>query len=162
MKEIPLTQGMVAQVDDTDYEWLSRWSWYAHKNGRNFYAICNVKRAEGITSQYMHRLILNVPEGVETDHRDCNGLNNQRANLRLCTHQENLRNQKPGGRGFSPFKGVTWSKEAGKWQARIKVNNVARHLGFFKKDSEAAKAYNKVATELFGEFAKLNIISRKE
>src|ERR1043165_2122866 len=86
-REIPLTQGYVALVDDCDYEWLSQWKWCAHvaKGGRTAYAF----RAKGIA---MHRVIMNAPEGMDVDHRDHNGLNNTRANLRICTHAENQRN----------------------------------------------------------------------
>ena len=96
MKEIKLTQGKVALVDDEDFKWLSYFKWFAHKYSNNrhrviaYYKVARRKYA----SLYMHRLIMNAPDGLEIDHIDHNPLNNQKSNLRLVTHTENCLNRK--------------------------------------------------------------------
>jgi hypothetical protein len=160
MKEIELTQGKVALVDDEDYGWLNQWKWFADKNKNTFYARRQGKTNNGKQSAIrMHRLILNATnKETEVDHYDMNGLNNQRYNIRLCTGQQNRMNQKSRQGTSSKFKGVAWNKARKKWHARIGFNGEKKHLGLFISETEAALAYNKAATELFGEFARLNII----
>jgi hypothetical protein len=104
----------------------------------------------------MHRFLLNAPAGVLVDHRDCNGLNNRKANLRLCTNKENTRNSRPYLKGSSRFKGVCWGKKAKKYIAQITVDGKRYLLGYFHDEIEAAVVYDIKAMELFGEFAYLN------
>ncbi len=99
----------------------------------------------------MHRLIMGCREKV--DHRDNDGLNNQRYNLRKSTDQQNCANRQKT-RGSSQFKGVVRDRNA--WQAYIKVNGVKKNLGRFKDEFDAAQAYNFAALEAFGEFARMN------
>lgn len=153
-KEIVLTRGKVALVDDEDYEMLvalgSRW---CVSDGYAF------NRAHG----RMHRFLLNAPAGVMVDHRNGDKLDNRRENLRLCDNSKNQANRKVS-RGMSPFKGVTWQKRVhggGYWKAQIVVNGVLHYLGSFRTDLDAAAAYNVAAKKHFGEFAHLNDLSLK-
>lgn len=160
MKEIPLTRGKVALVDDADFEGLSRFKWYAHKGTRTWYAHRNRQLNAGKqTTVLMHRQILGAVPGKEVDHRDGNGLNNQRCNLRLCEHAENGHNRcrKMAG-GSSRYKGVSWNKRLGKWRADISVNWCQKYLGLFSDEGDAARAYNAAAVQFYGEFAALNVI----
>ncbi|MEA3222695.1 MAG: HNH endonuclease [Thermodesulfobacteriota bacterium] len=162
MKEIVLTTpGKVALVDDEDYDWLNHWKWFANKCGPYFYAsrhtpMVNLVRGEVVR---MHRAIMQPLGGMRVDHVDMNTLNNQRSNLRICTHQENLRNRKSAKGSTSCFKGVCWDKSRKKWFASIK-EDVGKQLNLGRFDSElaAAQAYNQKATELFGDFARMNEI----
>lgn len=150
MKEIPLSKGKVTLVDDEDFDWLSQWNWYVSGRERELYA----KGWVNGSSVIMHRLIMNTPDGLEVDHRDHNGLNNQRANLRNCTHTENARNRVACGK--TGYLGVSVCN--GHIVAHIFINKKETYLGTFKTYEEAALVYNKVALEYRGEFASLNII----
>lgn len=157
MKLIPLTKGHFAQVDDEDYDNLMQWKWRIDGSGYASRIITvgyfNGKRKQRGVS--MHRLINQTPDGVSTDHRDGNKLNNQKYNLRDATCSQNFMN-KPSCRGQSRFKGV--SPHRGKWRSTIKINEKQAFLGCFNSETEAARAYNAAAIEHFGEFASLNII----
>jgi len=89
------------------------------------------------------------------DHIDGNGLNNTRANLRICTYQQNVCNCKSRG-GDSKYKGISWDKRSKKWRAKIRYNSKDKHLGVFEDEIEAAREYDREAAKLFGEFAYLN------
>jgi len=154
-KLIPLTQGKFAIVDPEDYDELSRYKWTAAKSPNTFYAVRSVRRRQ----IRMHRLITDAPKGLVVDHRNHNGLDNRKQNLRLCTRPENARNQRPQTNRSSKYKGVCWHKNQKKWLARVYSNGVTYHLGSFKSEIAAAKAYDKKAKELFGEYACLNFPS---
>lgn len=159
-KEIALTRGMFAIVDDSDYEWLMQWKWYAIKPRKTWYAARKQTQGPRVQNMiYMHRVILNAPSGKMVDHCDGNGLNNARSNIRLCSNAENHYNQFPVSGKSSKYKGVCWNKRRGKWNAVITANGIARHLGVFEQEADAAVAYNKAALELHGEFARLNRVS---
>jgi hypothetical protein len=152
MKQIPLTQGKFTLVDDIDFEWLNQWKWYAIKDRNTFYAV-RMERSENKRKViWMHREILGVLAGFETDHKNHNGLDNQRINLRSCTRAENQHNRFMQKNNISGFKGVSWSNRAKKWWAQIKFNRRVIHLGFFISKLEAAKAYDNAAKKYFGEF----------
>lgn len=160
MIEIPLTRGKVAWIDDEDWELVSQYKWFARTAGSGiFYANTSLPRNLGNQRcLIMHRLIMNAQPGQIIDHRDGNGLNNQKENLRFCTQMENLQN-KHVGYGTSKYKGVAWYKAYSKWCAEITHNKKRISLGYFDTEEEAALAYNKAALELFGEFASLNFIT---
>ena len=156
MQKIPLTQGMVALVDDEDFEYLHKYKWCLSYGFKTDYAKRGMfKDGKHITLR-MHRIILNAPLGIEVDHINGNGLDNRRCNLRLCTTKQNRQNRKLLAHNTSGFIGVSYRKDNKKWQASIYMNNKQKHLGFFSIKENAAFAYNKVAHEIRGEFAQLN------
>jgi hypothetical protein len=154
MKEIPLTQGKVALVDDADYEWLGKMKWYAFRNGKGRIYYAARKKLGRVV--FMHRDIMGVAGKIEIDHRDSNGLNNQRHNLRVCTHSENMKNIKKYKPSTSGYKGVNFDKKVGRFRARIRVNLKLISLGYFDDPAEAARVYDKAARQYFGEFANTN------
>lgn len=149
MKTIELSQGRFAQVDDCDHEWLSQWKWLFTNTG------CYAIRYEGRKLVLMHREINKTPAGLTTDHKDGNGLNNQRNNLRTATHSENMRNRKVKD---GKLKGIYFKKDRGKYAAQLRVNKTKKHLGYYDNPIDAAKAYNLAAIKYHGEFARLNTL----
>ena len=158
MKQIQLTRGKFALVDDEDYDSLismGKWTYqrcgYAvkFKNLGKF----NGKQKNKMIS--MHRVINRTPEGIGTDHIDGNKLNNQRFNLRTATSSQNNAN-KPVKKHTSIYKGVHWFRKA--WKATIRTKSGRVHLGYFKNEHEAAIAYNNAAIEHHGAFAWINKI----
>lgn len=156
-KEIPLTQGKLAIVDEADFEWISRWKWAYFKGNRSKeYA---VRREYGRKNLiFMHKQILGIDAGTEGDHIDGNGLNNQRNNLREATHHQNCYNTKKRKNSLSKYKGVSWNVQNQKWLVRIMVNQKTIYLGYFLDENKAALKYNEAALKYFGNFAKLNQI----
>lgn len=156
MKLIPLTQGKFAQVDDYWYDYLMQWSWYAHKSVGN--CTSYVRRNITINTNkqktiFMHNVIMNTPEDQEVDHVDHNGLNCLEENMRNCTHKQNQMNHISVGK--SAYLGVSYHK-GNLIRATIKFNGKYKHLGYFKTEELAARAYDAKVKELFGEYANLN------
>ncbi len=162
MKEIGLTQGKVALVDDLLCAYLLQFPWYAFKNGHHWYALCKFKENGRWRNLYMHRVILGVGEGVHVDHWDGNGLNNTRLNLRVATKsQNNWNSNKRQNSTSSQYKGVHWDRSSGKWLAQIRQYSERMYLGAFEIEGDAAMAYNRAAIERFGEFARLNLVEER-
>lgn len=163
MKEIELTQGKVALVDDADYDWLNQWKWYAAYNrGSKFSA----QRTIGSSANgnkgcvHMHRLIAGIIDrSMQVDHIDGNPLNNQRINLRVCTNNENQYNKPPRPNRSSKYKGVWFDKARGKWACAITHNKQRTPIGRFVSETAAALAYNEAAKRHHGEFAWLNSVT---
>lgn len=155
MKEIPLTRGKTALVDDDDYEELSQHKWYAMTSRGLWYA---VRRIGNNSSVLMHRIILGVPTGVLTDHRDGNGLNNQKYNLRRADHSLNALNRSSQANNTTGFKGVNLRTGGRRkpYRATIQIGGKFTYIGSYVTAEEAAHAYDAVARELHGEFACLN------
>jgi hypothetical protein len=151
MKEIPLTMGKVAIVDDEDYEWLMQWKWYCTTRG---YATRGWDG--GAVHILMHREIAKTPDGMETDHINHNRLDNRKSNLRNCTPTQNKMNKGFDSRNTSGYKGVSWNKSAKKWFAYIRFNKQRVNIGVFEDIVEAAHAYDAAARKYHGEFAYLN------
>lgn len=158
MKEIALTKGYVALVDESDFDWLSSFKWSAcvsrSVDGKKTYVYA---ARFGRPKVKMHRQIAGFPDGVLVDHRDGNCLNNQRHNIRTATRSQNMQNsEKKRQRGVtSRFKGVN-KDHRGLYVANIQRDGKLEYLGSFKKEFDAAQAYNFAAVEYFGEFARLN------
>ena len=163
---IPLTQGKYAIVDIEDYKWLMRWKWCARREKNIFYAARHERFFGGKKKRrrtiFMHRMILNTPKGLQSDHENHNGIDNRKCNLRTCNAGENCRNRLPSRRGTSWYKGVYFKKVLGKFGAQIMLNGKTIHLGYYKSEIEAAKAYDAKAIELFGEFACLNFAEKEK
>ena len=154
MREIKLSQGKVALLDDDDYEYLSQWKWYASKGTDTFYAKRTIN-AKGRVLR-MHRVLMNAKKGVIIDHRDRNGLNNQRYNLRKCSSSQNCCNRHPRNNVSSIYKGVSYCNTRNMWVARINKTHKSRHLGYFDTQLEAVIIYNIAARKYHGEFANPN------
>lgn len=160
MKIIPLSgnvaAGRVALVDDEDYALVSQYRWHVYEKqrpGRNSgpYVQASIKRDDGRhTTIRMHCLIIGR-SGI--DHRNGNGLDNQRANLRSATSPQNAANQfqKAG-----TYKGVSWKSRLDKWQAHIRIDGHLQYLGVYAVEEDAARAYDATALAAWGEFARLN------
>jgi hypothetical protein len=159
-KEIILTQGKVAIVDDEDFDYLNQWKWYASKDRYKFYAVRNITISKGKQKSIsMHRLISNnINTKMHTDHLNGNGLDNRKINLRICTHSQNLMNSKLRKDSTSGFKGVTYCKRNNKYASVIKLNRKLIWLGYFIDPIDAARAYNDAALKYHGEFAHINKI----
>jgi hypothetical protein len=142
---------LLAIIDVADYEWLRKYTWRATGTSAGHYAYCTIRGRQVL----MHRLIMNPPPGMVVDHINGNKQDNRRSNLRVCTQAENLRNSRKH-HGTSRFKGVSWYSKLRKWEAKICRNGETTHLGWFKDEVEAAKAYDRAAVRLFGQFTRLN------
>lgn len=161
MKEIPLSRGFVAVVDDHWYDILTAngKTWYEHEG----YAV-RKDRVPGEANKWtvyrMHRVVAKCddPEMI-VDHINGDKLCNLEENLRIATKTENNRNVKKTWESSSQYKGVTYSPKADKpWVAQIGYGNKRVYLGAFYTEEQAAHIYNLAARELYGEFADLNQI----
>jgi hypothetical protein len=157
-QHIPLGQGAFALVDDADYDQLKRFEWWLSKAG---YAVGFVPLDGKFRLTYMHRLILNAGPQHLVDHINRNPLDNQRANLRLATAQQNGQNKRISGLSHTGLKGVGWHRRRCRYHARIQFQGIRYHLGFFDDAQEAAQAYDSAARTLFGEFALCNYPDEK-
>jgi hypothetical protein len=145
---IPLSKGAVALVDEADSHLVSHMAWHLGSTG---YALHSVSAVQKVA---MHTLIMG---STGVDHINRNKLDNRRNNLRIATRTQNEAN-KPGRAGSSKFKGV--HAKSGKWAAQIGHGGKKIHIGLFPTEITAAYAYNKKASELFGEFAYLNEVKQ--
>ena len=152
-KQIPLTRGQFAIVDDEDFEWMSKFKWHCQpkSNGR-LYARTGTKKV------YMHRVLLNASPDVYVDHIDGNGLNNTRANLRLCTREENQHNTPIRSDSTTGYKGVSFDKRRNRFSVEINKDKKRIRIGNFENVLDAARAYNEAAIKYHGQFARLNEI----
>ncbi len=142
-------------IDDEDLEKVSKFRWYLHRNG---YAVRNRSNLETSTKipLKMHRLILNTPTNLTTDHINHNKLDNRKKNLRICTRIQNNFNRKRKSNNTSGLKGVHFSKVTGKWMARVGANGIRHYLGVFETKEEAFEAYKVAAQKYHGEFVNLS------
>ena len=161
LKEIPLTQGYTALVDDDDYGHVAAFKWTLMRGPRTNYAYRALVTNGVRETIYMHRVIMGAGPGEVVDHRNWNGLHNWRDNLRLCTRQQNGRYRKAAaetdGR-TSQYLGVSMNSKSGRWYAFIQLGDRrSRFLGSFERETDAAMAYDVAAVEHFGEFAHINL-----
>jgi hypothetical protein len=149
--------GETILVDDADLALVQSWKWHIHRTGLKRYARGypgGIRRSEARLT-YMHRMLLSADRGDEVDHRDGNGLNNERGNLRLCTRAQNNANRSTVMSVTSQFKGVHFEAWSGKWRAEIQHERRRFKLGRFATEEEALAAYMAKAKEFFGEFARM-------
>ena len=151
MKQIPLTNGLAALVDDADFEMLSAYTWTHFKSRAVFYAAAWVNHRPLL----MHVKLLGKQAGKMIDHRNRNTLDNQRHNLRFSTQRQNSFNTPPRVTNKTGFKGVQIGRHGG-FIASIKDGHRCVYLGRFDDPIEAAKAYNAAALKLEPDFAYLN------
>lgn len=151
---VPLTQGKEAVIDAADAERVLAHKWHAFWTGRRWYAARSIGTSRQRQYVYMHRFILDTPTGLWTDHKDGDGLNNRRSNLRDATPQQNCANSAGRLPGASGYRGVF--RKRAKWGARIGHNGRTIHLGTFADPEDAARAYDEAARQLHGEFAVTN------
>ena len=168
-REVPLTRGYVAIVDADDYEKVAAFSWQAKiDRSKHDGSIIRVY-AHGRVGQYangkpmmakMHRVILGLTDSrIDCDHKNHDGLDNRRENLRVCTRSQNNHNRRPKR---WKFKGVSPTYGGKRWRATIRANGKQMHLGAFRTIEEAAAAYDKAALRYFGEFAQTNGFYKKK
>jgi hypothetical protein len=149
-------------VDDEDYEKLSRYKWTVTDRGDVNYASRSATREERANGYpncvLMHRQILEIiwKPTILVDHRNTDGLDNRKENLRIATQSQNGANTKKRTGCSSKYKGVYWNLQQKKWTSGINYKGKRYYLGHFISEEEAATAYNKKAVELFGEFARIN------
>jgi len=151
MKQISLTRGLVALVDDGDYEWLSKWSWYADKSHKNKWRAA--RKPDKII--YMHRVITEAAPKEIVDHIDGDPLNNQRKNLRIASKSQNSANS-TSRKGTSVYKGVSRHQRGNCWRVTLTCNGKQKYIGHFQSEVDAAHAYDAAAKKIFGEFSRLN------
>jgi hypothetical protein len=163
VKQIQLTQGQVALVDDDDFDRLSKFKWHAwwNKHTRSFYARRGVY--DSTTGQTrvirMNREVLDARPDELVDHRNHDTLDNRKENLRPCNKSQNGANRRGlQSNNTSGYQGVTRYARDGRWRAQLKINNKMLHLGYFSSKHEAARAYNEAAIKYHGDFARLNKI----
>lgn len=147
----------ICKIDDEDFAWASQWKWTPFKSGKKLYVHRRDSRAKKMV--LMHRELAKPAPDQEVDHVNGDSLDNQKGNLRRCTHTENVRNVAKYGVGLtSKFKGVGFYPHKNKYRARISFNNKSRLLGYFDTEIEAALAYNRAAVELHKDYAVLNVV----
>ena len=151
---VPLSRGHEAIVDTSDLHLISPYRWhFIARRGHKYAEAC--EKGQRIL---MHRLILGAVAGQVVDHANGNGLDNTRANIRLCTQRDNMCNQRvqTTGRKRSKFKGVSANRRGKPWSAAIPIDGRKMYLGAFRSEEEAARAYDAAAKELHGAFACTN------
>jgi len=154
-----MAQPKYAKVDPADYKRLREYEWFAINVAHNFYAVRQVRGTKGtrLSIMYMHRELIEVADGLRVDHINHNGMDNRRTNLRAVTHSQNMcHRRKCSDAKTSKYKGVHRKKKNRKWVARITFEKKEIHLGYFKNEIDAAKAYDRAARKYHGEFASLN------
>lgn len=164
VKRIPLSKGMFALVDEVDYPKLATFKWHAmssgtNGHGRTWYAVRSLPKINGTYPKvFMHRQIMGVDSMI--DHKDGNGLNNTRDNLRPANRAENNRNiAKPRHGKTSIYKGVYWDRHKNRYKAALRVYRKNVSIGYFRDQADAAWAYDREARKRFGAFAFTNFPS---
>lgn len=161
MALVPISAGYAVLIDADDVERVAAHKWTAQPSRDTVYAYRQPKIDGRKQKVYLHRFILGLPPGryPEVDHLNGDGLDNRKLNLRAATSGQNSANQRVRNQirpKTSRFKGVSWHTPREKWVASITCAGKRRHLGLFVSEIDAARAYDKAAKDMFGEYAKLN------
>ena len=153
-KEVQLTKGFVALIDDDDFEEVNKYKWTASEVRKGkFYAVRSVYKNGVRKTQYLHRFIMGVTDKkIQVDHINCNTMDNRKNNLRTCNNSQNSMNKKPQKNNTSGKSGVSFDKTYNKWHARIKKDRKTIHLGYFTNLDDAIKARKQAEVKYFGEF----------
>lgn len=159
---IPLSRGFFAIVDVADLPLVAGYSWWAKINGNTVYAAADIQHGPGKRERLlMHRVIMNASRGEMVDHIDGNGLNNRRANLRIATKSQNMMNSRVRRDSSSGYRGVTFCRFTGRWQANIKAKGKRIFLGRYDTPEEASEVYQKAAEKYFGEFRRVDSMGQR-
>lgn len=144
-------------IDAADLEYVSARTWFYGKRG---YPVSHTSRKSlyGHKTEPLHKYLLHPPQGVDIDHISGDKLDNRKSNLRFCSHQQNMFNQKRRSTNSTGYSGVSYSKNAGKYEAYINRDGRKIHLGLFMSAEEAAIVRNNAAQKLYGEYARLNTV----
>ena len=151
-----------ALVDDDDYGYLNQWKWRPRICGNILYVYRRSRKNENGTRIHLHRVITNCPDLMVVDHINHDALDNRRLNLRVCTRAQNLLNQRRKtlkNKTTSKYKGVTFRGDSNMWRVGISYNYKRTWVGQYDNEIDAAKAYDKKAKELHGDYACLNFPS---
>jgi hypothetical protein len=160
VKEIKLANSdNYTLVDDDDYERFKHLPWRESQHG--YAQVCKAVNKRSKTF-HLHREIMSPPDGLYVDHINGNPLDNRKENLRIVTHQQNMFNVKNYITNKSGYRGVSWHPQRNKWRARLHYLGNEIHIGVFDSKEDAARAFNKKAAELYGEYARLNVINEEE
>jgi hypothetical protein len=151
---VPLTQGYEAIIDVADVSLVDCYNWRSLLTGATVYAFRSDYSGNKKRSVSVHRTIMGEPDVLHVDHRDGDGLNNRRDNLRLATRSQNMHNRRVNRNSKSGFKGVFWHKAGKKWMAQIKINGEPIYLGLFASPEEAHAAYRRASEQYHGEFGR--------
>jgi HNH endonuclease/AP2 domain len=162
VRKVELIDGSVALVDDEDFGYVSRFQWEPREGKTGIiYAVTMLGDDPLVCGKgfvlSMHRMVTNAPRGVLVDHRDRDGLNNQKSNLRFATRSQNgFNQQRRVGLKTSRFKGVSLDKRSQKWRAILRIHGVQVSGGSFSREEEAARRYDELAKLHCGKFARCN------
>lgn len=160
MKEIPLGGGLLAVVDDCDWDAVKMHHWYAYKGRRGTMYVAT--KLPGNACVALHRFILRPAPNQQVDHIDRNGLDCRRKNLRVCSASQNQANKVSRSDCKNPYKGITFNKKRHRWVAQITKDYKNYNLGMYTTAVDAACAYDDAAVEMFGDFARINFPERKK
>ncbi len=155
--ELSLPSGHTALIDSDSWPLVKGYAWHVSVDTHTNYAIADATTKDGkLTAVGMHRLIVSALPEQFVDHRNRNGLDNRRENLRTCTRSQNGGNRRINANNTSGYKGVWWNARRNKWQVALGLDGARMHLVYFTDPWDAAQAYNTAALIHFGEFALLN------